>query len=168
MKTALAHALWLAVATIAAHAADGVTPEDTRDFSRYQSIIDRSPFGAAASASSAVAQPSFAARYGFVGLVSEADARLVAIIEDREVNPRRSYFMAEGDTFNGIKVAHIERDPSRLVLQQGFETATLAYEPRAGGGSSAPPPAPPSSIRPPSTPPGARRTPFLRRIIENE
>jgi hypothetical protein len=101
-------------------------------------------------------------------LVSEADARLVAIIEDREVNPRRSYFMAEGDTFNGIKVAHIERDPSRLVLQQGFETATLAYEPRAGGGSSAPPPAPPSSIRPPSTPPGARRTPFLRRIIENE
>ncbi len=152
--------------------------EKLRDLSRYQSIIDRSPFGAVAGAAQEVTQASFAARYGFVGLASDKDGKIVAAVEDKEINPRRTYFLTEGDTFNSIKVVQINwdpsrRDPSRLMLQSGLETATLVYEPRAGGGGSPGPSpgAPPNVVPPiggPVPPPGARRTPFLRRVIENE
>lgn len=150
--------------------------EKLRDFSRYQAIIDRSPFGAAAGGPTEVVQGSFAARYSFVGLASDKDGKIVAAVEDKEINPRRTYFVSEGDTFNGIKVVRINwdparRDPSRLMLQSGLETATLVFEPRSGGSGAAPTPPPgiaPPTGGPPIPPPGARRTPFLRRVIENE
>ena len=163
--------LLLSALAVAGHA-NARAAEVLKDFSRYQPIIDRAPFGAVAGAQQEAPQASFATRYGFVGLASDRDGKIVAAVEDKEMNPRRTYFVTQGDTFNSVKVVQINwdparRDPSRLMLQAGLETATLVFEPRAGGAPGAPPTAMPPGGQPP-TPPGARRVPFLRRVIENE
>jgi hypothetical protein len=134
---------------------------DHPDFGRYQVIVDRAPFGANAGAPEAEAQPNFAARYGFIGLVKTQGAGpLLAMVQDKERN--KNYFLAEGETIpnESVKVLHIERSPSKLVLQQGLETATLAYLPTG----SAPPmtTAPPQPPGPAAPPVGRRRIPFMR------
>ena len=115
---------------LAARAVDAT--DGTHDFSRYKVIIDRAPFCASASAAAA-AQPNFANRYAFVGMVSTTeDNRPLAIIQDKEQN-NRIYFKAEGDTIDNVKVVKINQSPAKLELQQGLEVATLSYQAHAGG-----------------------------------
>ena len=156
MSARIRYAVWLVLAT-------SVLPvclADHPDFGRYQVILDRAPFGASAGAAEAEVQPNFAARYAFIGLVKTKEAGpLLAMIQDKERN--RNYFLAEGDAIpnESVKVLHIERTPSKLVLQQGLETATLAYLP---AGSAAPMAAPPQPTGPAAPMVGRRRIPFIR------
>ncbi len=137
----------------------GQQPE-TQDLTRYQVIIERSPFGSLPGVAPGTPQPNFAARFAFVGLVSSEDnTQVLAIIQDRERN--RTYFQAEGEMVGqlGVKVMRIDRTAGKVVLQQGLEVATLAYEPRGSG------PAMPGVGQEPAaapTGPVPRRIPFRR------
>lgn len=138
---------------------------ESQDFSRYQVIIDRAPFGVTTGPGPVPdAQPPFSARFTFVGLVkTEGDGMLRAIVQDKERN--RSYFVAENETIpnDTVKIVRIEHSPSKIVLQQGLETATLSYQ--AGGAVAAPSPAVGTPQQPgqPSAPvSGRRRIPFQR------
>jgi hypothetical protein len=126
-----------AVTTVAVLAARVIAAaEEARDPDRYKVIVDRAPFCASAIAAAA-AQPNFATRFAFVGVVSiTEDDRPLAIIQDKEQN-NRIYFKAEGEMIDNVKVVKIEQSeqqtPSKLILRQGLEDATLSYQARAGG-----------------------------------
>ena len=122
-----------AVTTAVVLAARAVGATDgAHGLGRYEVIIDRAPFCASAGAAVAAAQPNFANRYTFVGVVSTTeDNRPLAIIQDKEQN-NRIHFKAEGDTIDNVKVVKINQSPAKLELQQGLEVATLSYQARAG------------------------------------
>ena len=88
--------------------------------SRYMIIIERSPFGPVGGTGPPEAAP-FAARYTLVGYVNSNDvARTpLAIIFNKETN--RSYFRAEGETLDDVKVLRLERvgNVAKLVLHRG-------------------------------------------------
>ena len=147
------------------HATD--TPHD---FSRYQIIVDRLPFGAM-SGTADIPQPSFSAHYNFVGIVKEDDTKpLLAIIFDKEGS--QIYFKAEGETMGDTTVMKIEKGDKgqvKLVLKQGLEVATLLLEAKTGVGAAPPTPgAQPQPVIPGISPapvpvqPGVRRIPFRR------
>lgn len=130
------------------------------DFSRYQVILDRAPFGATTGGADAQVQPNFATRFAFVGLVkTQGSGPLMAMVQDKEAN--RTHFLVEGAmiTNAGVQVVRIERDPSKVVLQQGLETATLAYTPGGGGSPTTMAPQPSGPTAPTM---GRRRIPFMR------
>jgi len=119
----------LCLAAAAARAAE------TPDFARYQPIIERSPFGTVGPIGAA-APAGFAARFAFVGVVTTVDTnQVLAMIQDKQTN--RTYFKAVGEMIDSVKVLQIHERPAKLVLQQGVEQATLAYEARA---ATPPPP----------------------------
>jgi hypothetical protein len=140
---------------------------DNHNFSRYQIILDRSPFSPPAG-SVEVQQPNFAARYGFIGTVKpDETSPLLAVIQDKEA-ANRIYFKEEGETIGGATIVSIGSSPgAKLVLKQGLETATLTLEAKAGVGAAAAPP--PSAPAAPGAPqpvplgqPPVRRIPFRR------
>lgn len=130
---------------------------ESHDFSRYQVILDRSPFGPVSGPADAV-QPNFAARFAFVGLATTGENQpLIAFIHDRERN--RIYPRAEGESIEGITVVRVEKSPAKLVLKLGLEVATLALEPRPSVGVA--PMAQPQPAQP-GAPGPVRRIPFRR------
>jgi len=150
----------------AVHAADAL-----HDFSRYQIIIDRLPFGAMAGTGPETPQPPFSAHYTFVGTVKEDETKpLLAIIFDKEGS--QTYFKAEGDTIGDTSVVKIEKADKgsvKLVLKQGLEVATLFLETKTGVGAAPPGPGtqpqpvvPGISPTPGTAQPGVRRIPFRR------
>jgi hypothetical protein len=156
----------LAAATLAVSAllGNGVYGQgaEPHDFSRYQLIIERKPFGAMPGQETAgPTGPSWKDRFVFVGVVSSEDnSQVLAIILSPQAN--RTYFRAEGETIEDVKIVRIDRSvpTPKLVLQQGLETATLAYQPTAVGGGG---PAAPAIQQPGApVPPGPRRVPFRR------
>jgi hypothetical protein len=142
--------------------------ETSHDFSRYQIIVDRSPFGPMSGMAPEVAQPSFSARYTFVGTAKLDDAQpLMAIILDKEGS--RTYFKSEGETIGDatiVKIEKMDKGPVKLTLKQGLEVATLTMETKASVGAAPPPPGaqppavPGQTLAPPG--PGVRRIPFRR------
>jgi hypothetical protein len=142
---------------------------ETADFTRYQTIIDRSPFGQVLGAGTVVAAP-WLASWQYVGnAVSNSGNGLVqAIIANKENN--HWFFRAEGETLEGgITIVKIDRtqNPPKLVLKNGLETGTLSFPERTAVAAAAP--APPNPIglpgMTPPQPPGAtpnRRIPFQR------
>ena len=146
----------------AVHATDA-----PHDFTRYQIIVDRLPFGAV-SGTADIPQPSFSAHFSFVGLAKEDDTKpLLAIIFDKEGS--QTYFKAEGDTIGDTTVVKIEKAdkaPVKLVLKQGLEVATLLLETKTSVGAA--PGAQPQPVIPGISPapvpvqPGVRRIPFRR------
>ena len=163
MRASARYAMLLAAATAVAAGARGRAAEQ-QDFSRYQIIIDRTPFGTTGGNPAPDAQPSFSTKFAFVGLVkTESNQALLAIIQDKEKN--RPYFVGEGETIpnDNVKLVRIERSPSKIVLQQGLETATLVYQ--AHGTAAPVTPVNTGAPQPgqPSAPvPGRRRIPFMR------
>ena len=147
--------------------------DGTRDFARYQVIVDRAPFGAMGTTSADVPQPSFSTRFTFIGTAKEGDKPLMAIVMDKE--GKNVHFVAAGDKIGAVTVVKIEkldRAPVKLVLRQDLEIATLLMDSKTAG-SGAPPAmdAPPPQLMQPGQPPipgapqpGARRFPFARGI----
>jgi hypothetical protein len=161
---AILSALAVGLSGVGVYAADG-----TRDFTHYQVIIDRAPFGQMNAADAAAAQPSFSTRFTFMGTAKPGeDQPWLAIIFDKEKN--QMHFLKDGDTIGPVSVVKIERPdkgPAKLVLKQGLEQATLMLEAKAGGAApppagAAPAPQPGQPLRPMPIPPGARRIPFQR------
>jgi len=178
MKTLLFGTLISACALSAALAAE----DATRDFQRYQVIIDRMPFGGQLGGAAGNNAAPFASRFVLVGLVSAngPGGELQAVISDKSVQ-NRIYFKGEGETVDGVKVVKINPDlPNRsVVLQQGLETATLTFPerrevvpPRRPAGVPGLPGMPaavdaaPAAENPPTTAPASatppRRIPFRR------
>jgi hypothetical protein len=137
---------------------------DTHDFTRYQIILDRSPFGSVTGGGADIPQPNFSARYGFVGTAQLSEASpLLAIIQDKETS--RTYFKAEGETIGNTTVVRIGKSPGgKLVLKQGLEVATLTLETKAGVGAAPAGIGQPQPGQPPGmmSPSGVRRIPFRR------
>jgi hypothetical protein len=147
------------------------TAEPTRDFSRYQIIVDRAPFGQIGATGETAQQPPFSTRFSFVGIADEGDGQLLAVIEENDT--KHIDFKAEGESIGTVKVVKIERaenGATKLVLKQDLEVATLVLEakPGVGAGAAAPTPQPGmgrvGQPQLPSTPqqPGLRRIPFRR------
>ena len=138
---------------------------ETYEFSRYQVILDRGPFGPITGGPGGPGSaPPFSARYTLVGIVN-SNAALQAIIFDKEAN--RSYFRAEGESIDDVKVVRIEQTPAKLVIQKGLETATLTFEqkPNTPGTAIGATQPPQPGILPGAPSPGAptpRRIPFRR------
>ena len=85
-----------------ARATDG-----TRDFARYQVILDRAPFGAMPGTAVESQQPPFSARFTFIGTAKEGDKPLMAIVMDKEGN--RVRFVAAGDKIGPVTVVRSKR-----------------------------------------------------------
>jgi hypothetical protein len=144
--------------------------DELHDFSRYQVIIDRLPFGAMSGADNAP-QPSFSTRFTFIGTAKEDETKpLLAIIFEKDGN--QTHFTAEGEMIGDVTVMKIEKAdkaPTKLVLKQGLEVATLYMDTKTQVGAA--PPAPVIQPQPaipgmPAAPvpvqPGVRRIPFRR------
>lgn len=158
---AIVCATTVALVGIAAGAA-----EPMRDFSRYQVILDRAPFGQMGASADSAQQPSFSTRFTFVGVASEGPEQpLLAIIQENDT--KQIDFKAEGESIGNVKVVKIEKSetgPIKLTLKLDFEVATLTLEAKTGSGATAhggPPNAGQSPI-PPTLQPGVRRIPFRR------
>ena len=146
--------------------------EPTRDFSRYQIILDRAPFGKMDASTEAAQQPGFSTRFTFVGIASEDGQPLLAIIQENDT--KHIDFKAEGESIGPVKVVKIEKTENgatKLVLKQDLEVATLVLEAKPGTGAGSAPgqpsslgrPAPPGQPQPPMpAQPGIRRIPFRR------
>ncbi len=139
----------------------------TRDFSRYQIILDRAPFGKMDASADNAPQPGFSTRFAFVGIASEGpDQPLLAIIEEKDT--KHVDFKAEGESIGTVNVVKIERSengPTKLVLKQDLEVATLVLETKPGVGAAAAPGQPAQPGQPPRQmpmQPSARRIPFRR------
>ena len=124
------------------------TSTNAHDFSRYQIILDRSPFCPPADAINAPQAP-FASRFSFIGTAKTNDNDPVtAIIQDKEAN-NRIYFKTEGDTIGAVTIVSISQSPgAKVVLKQGLETATLTLETKATVGAPTPAPAAAPAVNP--------------------
>ena len=160
--------LALVVATVA-------LANEPADFSRYQIIIDRSPFGAVTAAGVPDALPNFAQRFQLVGLVTAngSPGKVLAILLDRDAN--RSWFKTEGEWIKadsdpndtGVKVVQIQDAQTtkpKVIIQFGLERATLSFSERPAGPAVAPVPGQPQPApgAMPARPPFAGRIPFRR------
>ena len=145
--------------------------QPTRDFSRYQVIVDRAPFGQMGLTGDNAPQPPFSTRFTFVGIARDGDdSPLLAVIEENDT--KHVDFKAEGDSIGNVKVVKIEKPengPIKLVLKQDLEVATLTLESKPGSGAGAPAAAAPGEAPRPGQPPvpmtiqpGVRRIPFRR------
>jgi len=140
---------------------------ETTDFARYQSIIDRSPFGQVQGAA-ADAAPNWLANYVFCGLTqsNSGNGAVQAIISTKDNN--RWYFRAEGETVDSdVTIQKIDLSPkaTKVILKKGLETGTLTFPERTAVAMAAP--AAPAAPPPPGTaasavPPTIRRIPFRR------
>jgi hypothetical protein len=151
--------------------AAGVTGATTTDFTRYQSIIDRSPFGQVQS-NVPDAAPNWLANYVFCGLIqsNSGNGAVQAIISTKDNN--RWVFRAEGEIVDSdVVVQKIDQSQrsTKVVLKKGLETGTLAFPERtAVPMAAAPNPAMPPGVGAPppaaggAVPPTIRRIPFRR------
>lgn len=134
--------------------------------SRYQIIIERSPFCAIPGSDKNAAQPNFSTRFTLVGVVNSnsVEQKLQAIIMDKEKNS--TYFKSEGESIEDVKILHIEPKPAKVVIQKELETATLTYAERPNSTGPQPPamaqPQAPPGFAPGSPPRPGGRIPFRR------
>lgn len=135
---------------------------EVHDFSRYKVILDRAPFDPLTAAANPAQKPSFCEGLAYVGTVSSEDGTtILAIIQDRGRN--RSYFKAEGEKIDDIKVEKIQMKPAKVVVVKGLERCTLTYEERGGAAGAVPGMMPqPGPPQPGQAPPQPRRIPFRR------
>jgi hypothetical protein len=161
----------LCATTVALGGVPSGATDSTHDFSRYQVILDRAPFGQIGASVDNVPPPGFSTRFTFVGIASEGDDKpLLAIIQENDT--KHVNFKAEGESIGRVMVVKIERPengPSKLVLKQDLEVATLTLEAKGGSGvaaGQAPTPGQPGSPGQSQAPmpiqPGVRRIPFRR------
>ena len=123
------------------------------DFSRYQIILDRRPFGEAPAVETTTPQqaarpagPSYLDRVRLAGMRQSLGDIRVAIV-DENVNPHRSYFIFVGNTEDGLRVVSADYAAETVIVERDGEQRVL----RMGGGSQ-----PHNAVRPGMTARGSR------------
>lgn len=112
-------------AALAAHA---VTPTD---FSRYQVVLDRKPFGEVApiavpgAADLAVAE-SFAKDYEMKAIIDDGDKIQVCVL-DKKTN--KHIYLDIGQEINGMQLVSVNYDKEEAVLKMGIETTIIKLHP---------------------------------------
>jgi hypothetical protein len=135
-------------------------------YDRYQVILERAPFGPVSATEGPGAAPNFATQLQLVALVESNSVLPQAGILDKQAN--RTYYRAEGESIDDVKVVSIDLTARKVVTQKGLEKATLTFEqrpntPLPGGAAPAAVPRPVVPGQPrPIAPPGVRRIPFRR------
>lgn len=123
--------LWIVVAGACAQRA-------AADFSRYQIILDRRPFGEASAAEVAPqparpAGPSYADQLRVVAMtIRQGDIRVGFV--DGNVRPPRTYFLFVGDEEDGLRVVSADYESETVVVEKDGDQRTL----RMGGGGGQP------------------------------
>jgi hypothetical protein len=123
-------ALGLLAATVCLLASPPVaTALTTTDFSRYEVILQRRPFGEAPPDVSATALPtpplvqagpSFADRIQLCALTQRGDSYSVGIVDNAQ-KPSRTYFMRVGESEDGIEVLDVDYASERVLLRKSTE-----------------------------------------------
>ena len=108
------------------------------DFSRYDVILDRRPFGEAPVAdtttganTTATAGPSFADTLRIVAFTCSQDDIRVGFV-DSSKTPPKTYFLFVGEAQDGIEVVSANYEEEQAVLRKDGEERTL----RIGGGGA--------------------------------
>ena len=101
------------------------------DFSRYQIIIDRKPFGEPPPPpplpTKATPQAeSFARNIRLSGLVEKDDGSIQVGFVDKQSN--KSYFLSEGESEDGIELVSASYEDEEAVLQKGGEMAVIQLQ----------------------------------------
>jgi len=123
------------------------------DFSRYEVILNRRPFGEppAVAAEPVVQQPvvtgpSFADSLKLVALTySQGDIRVGFV--DSKAKPPKTYFLFVGDSQDGIEVVSASYDDERVVLRKDGDERTLSMS-SGGRVVASVRPATPADVRP--------------------
>ena len=159
--------------------------------SRYQSMIDKSPFSLgtpppAAVAPPAPAAPTFTQDLYLVGLAKLGNQDFVSIAS-KDQTQRFSILVGEQGP-DGITVASVAREPglakSKVTLKKGTEFGTITFDEAAQNNTAVPgapppgqPPRPPGMQQPPNMirparpgyqqPTSANRMPMNRPVVPN-
>ncbi|MDP2991391.1 MAG: hypothetical protein Q8O57_12605 [Kiritimatiellota bacterium] len=112
-------------AALAAHA---VT---TTDFSRYQVVLDRKPFGEVApiavpGAADLAAAESFAKDYEMKGIIDDGDKIQVCVL-DKKIN--KHIYLDIGQEISGMQLVSVNYDKEEAVLKMGIETTVIKLHP---------------------------------------
>lgn len=103
---------------------------DTPDFERYQIILDRKPFGTApppeATAAPVPAQDSFAKNLRMSALLEMDDGTMKIGLIDQSSN--KSFFLAVGDTEEGVELVSADYDKEEAVVRKGAEMAVIKLQ----------------------------------------
>jgi hypothetical protein len=113
------------VAALAAHA---VT---TTDFSRYQAILDRKPFGEVApiavpGAADLAAVESFVKDYEMKAIIDDGDKMQVCVL-DKKTN--KHIYLEVGREIGGMQLVSVNYDKEEAVLKIGAETTIIKLRP---------------------------------------
>lgn len=109
------------------------------DFSRYQIILDRQPFGEAPDAEPVAvaprpAGPSYLDALRLVAMtISQGDIRVGLV--DGNTNPARTYFIFVGEQEAGLRILSADYEAESVEVEKDGEQRTL----RMGGGGGAAP-----------------------------
>ena len=112
-------------AALAAHA---VT---TTDFSRYQVVLDRKPFGEVApivvpGAADLAAAESFAKDYEMKAIIDDGDKIQVCVL-DKKTN--KHIYLDIGQEISGMQLVSVNYDKEEAVLKMGVETTVIKLHP---------------------------------------
>lgn len=103
----------------------------TTDFSRYQVVIDRKPFGEVApivvpGAADLAAAESFAKDYEMKGIIDDGDKIQVCIL-DKKTN--KHIYLDIGQEISGMQLVSVNYDNEEAVLKMGVETTVIKLHP---------------------------------------
>ena len=112
----------------AASAAHAVT---TTDFSRYQVVLDRKPFGevapiAAPGTADLAAAESFTKDYEMKAIIDDGDKIQVCVM-DKKTN--KHLYLDIGQEINGMQLVSVNYDKEEAVLKMGTETTVIKLHP---------------------------------------
>jgi hypothetical protein len=102
---------------------------DTPDFSKYQVILDRKPFGVAPLPE--VAQPIFTPENSFAKAL-----RMCALLEDDngirigliDQSSNKNFFLSVGQTEEGIELVSADYEDEEAVIRKGVEMAVIKLQ----------------------------------------
>lgn len=127
-RTTLARAGLMATWWGAALIAQAVS---TADFSRYQVVLDRKPFGevapinAPAAADLATAE-SFAKDYEMKAIIDDGDKLQVCVLDKQN---KKHIYLDIGREINGLQLISVNYDKEEAVLKIGTDTAIIKLHP---------------------------------------
>ncbi|MBU0713760.1 MAG: hypothetical protein KJ964_00195 [Verrucomicrobia bacterium] len=103
----------------------------TTDFSRYQVVLDRKPFGEVApivvpGATDLAAAESFAKDYEMKAIIDDGDKIQVCVL-DKKTN--KHIYLDIGQEISGMQLVSVNYDKEEAVLKMGVETTVIKLHP---------------------------------------